>query len=67
MPNNILTFEKRLKLRINRYSFENALGYKRFAMFISNKFFKMKINFLFWEKRYAKIKHFSRQYCNTTK
>ena len=67
LPNDISTLEERLWLRINLFSFEDALGYKRFAMYISKTSFKMEINLLFWNGRYAWIKHFSRLFCDTTK
>ena len=67
LPNDIFTLEERLRLRINLFSFEDALGYKRFAMYISKMSFKMEINLLLWYGRYAWIKHFSRLFCDTTK
>ena len=35
LPNDIPELEMRLQLRINLFSFDNPLGYKRFAMYIS--------------------------------
>ena len=67
LPNDIPTLEERLQLRINLVLFEDPLGYKRFAMYISKKFFKMEINLLYWDGRYAWIKHISRLFCDTTK
>ena len=67
LPNDISSFKERLQLRINLFSFEDPLEYKRFAMYISKKSFKMEINLLYWDERYAWIKHISRQFCDTTK
>ena len=67
LPNDITSLEERLQLRINLFLFEDTLGYKRFAMYISKTSFKMEINLLYWDGRYAWIKHISRLFCDTTK
>ena len=67
LPNDIPTLEKRLQIRINLFSFDDPFGYKRFAMYISKKSFKMEINLLYWDGRYGWIKHISRLFCDTTK
>ena len=67
LPNDIPELEMRLQLRINLFSFDDPLGYMRFAMYISKKSFKLEINLLYWDGRYAWIKHISRLFCDTTK
>ena len=67
LPNDIPTLEEPLQIRINLFSFDDYFGYKRFAMYISKKSFKMEINLLYWEGRYGWIKHISRLFCDTTK
>ena len=67
LPNDILSLEERLQLRIDLFSFDDPLGYKRFAMYITQKSFKMEINLLYWDGRYGWIKHISRLFCDTTK
>ena len=67
LPNEIPELEDKLKLRINVFSFDDAFGYKRYALYISQRFYMGEINLLFWDGRYAWIKHFSRLFFDTTK
>ena len=67
LPNEIPELENKLHLRINLFSFDNALGYKRYALYIFKRFYPEEINLLFWEGRYAWIKHISRLFTDTTK
>ncbi len=67
LPNKIPELEDKLKLRINLFSFDDAFGYKRYALYISKRYYNEKINLLFWDGRYARIKHFSRLFFDTTK
>ena len=67
LPNEIPELEDKLKLRINLFSFHDAFGYKRYALYISKRYNNEEINLLFWNWRYAWIKHFSRLFFDTTK
>ena len=59
--------EDKLKLRINLFSFDDAFGYKRYTLYISKRYYNEEITCLFWDGRYAWIKHFSRLFFDTTK
>ena len=65
--NEIPGIEDKLHYRINLFSFDEAFGYKRYAQYISKRFYPEEINLLFWDGRYAWIKHFSRLFADTTK
>ena len=67
LPNEIPGFEDKLHYRINLFLFDDAFEYKRYAQYISKRFYHEKINFLFWDGRYAWIKHFARFFADTTK
>ena len=68
LPNEIPELEDKLKLKINLFSFDDAFGYKRYALYISKRYYNEEINLLFWDGRYALIKHFfSRLFFDTTK
>ena len=67
LPNEIPGFEDKLHYLINLFSFDDAFGYKRYAQYISKRFYPEEINLLFWDGRYAWIKHFSRVFADTTK
>ena len=67
LPNEIPGLEDKLHYRINLFSFDDAFGYKRYAQYISKRYYPEEINLLFWDGRYAWIKHFSRLFADTTK
>ena len=67
LPNEIPGIEDKPRYRINLFSFDDAFGYKRYAQYISKRFYPEEINLLFWDGRYAWIKHFSRFFADTTK
>ena len=67
LPNEIPGIENKLYYRINLFSFDDAFGYKRYAQYISKRFYPEEINLLLWDGRYAWIKHFSRLFADTTK
>ena len=47
LPNEIPELENKIYYRINLFSFENAFGYKRYAQYISIRFYHKEINFFF--------------------
>ena len=63
LPNKIPGLQDKLHYRINLFLF----GYIRYAHYISKRFYVEEINFLFWDGRYAWIKHFSRFFADNTK
>ena len=65
--NEIPGLEDKLDYRINLFSFDDPFGYKRYAQYISKRYYFEEINLLFWDGRYAWIKHFSRHFADTTK
>ena len=67
LPNEIPGLEEKLHYRINLFLFDDAFGYKRYAQYISKRFYHEEINLLFWDGRYAWIKHCSRFFADTTK
>ena len=67
LSNEIPELEDKLHMRINLFSFDDAFGYKRYAQYISKHYYPEEINFLYWDGRYAWIKHFSRLFSDTTK
>ena len=67
LSNEISRLEDKLYYRINLFLFDDAFGYKRYAQYISKRFYHEEINLLFWDGRYAWIKHFSRFFADTTK
>ena len=67
LPNEISRLEDKLYYRINLFLFDDAFGYKRYAQYISKRFYYEEIILLFWDGRYAWIKHFSRLIADTTK
>ena len=66
LPNEIPALENTFHIRINLFSFDDAFGYKRFAQYISKQYYTEEINLLYWDGRYAWIKHFSRLFTDTT-
>ena len=58
LPNEIPELEDKLKLRINLFSFDDTIGYTRYALYISKRYYNEEINLLFWDGRFAWIKHF---------
>ena len=63
----IPALEELLNLRINVFTFSDPDGFKRHSLYISNKFKPNEINLLFWEGRYAWIKHLSRLFSDARK
>ena len=47
LPNVIPGLEDKLHYRINLFSFDDAFGYKRYAQYISIRFYHKEINFFF--------------------
>ena len=66
-PNKIAGLEDKLHYKINLFSFDDAFGYKRYAQYISKRFYPEEINLLFWDGWYTWIKHFSRLFADTKK
>ena len=58
VPNEIPGLEDKLHYRINLFSFDDAFRYKRYAQYISKRFYPEEINLLYRYGRYASIKHF---------
>jgi hypothetical protein len=54
------TLEDQLDLRINVFTFDDPEGYKRRRLYTSPKEKKEDVNLLFWDGRFALIRHFSR-------
>ena len=54
----IPAFEDKLNIRINIFTFDDSAGLKRHSLYISKKFKPEEVNLLYWENRYALIKHF---------
>ena len=50
--------EEQLRLRINVFTFNDPEGYKRHHYYISPKYFNEEVNLLYWDGRFAYIKHF---------
>ena len=67
LPNEIPGLDDKLHYRINLFIFDDAFGYKRYAKYISKRFYPEEINLLLCDGRYAWIKHFSRIFADTTK
>ena len=67
LSNLIPGIEDKLHYRINLFSFDDAFGYKRYAKYILKRLYHEEINLLFWDGRYAWIKHFSRLFADSTK
>ena len=67
LPNEIPGLVEKLHYRIKLFSFDDAFGYKRYAQYISKRFYPEEINLLYWDGRYAWIKHFSRLVADATK
>ena len=67
LPNKIPGLEDKLHYRINLFLFDDAFGYKRYAQYISKRFYHEEINLIFSDGRYAWIKHFARFFADTTK
>ena len=67
LPIEIPELEEKLKIKIHLFSFDDAFGYKRYALYIFKRYYNEEINLLFWDGRYAWIKHFSRLVFDTTK
>ena len=65
--NEIPELENKLQLRINIFTFDDALGYNRYPLYISKRFYLEEINLRYLDGRYAWIKHFSRLFFDTTK
>ena len=67
LPCEIPELENQLRMRINLCSFDDPSGYRRYAMYISKSDFIEENNLLYWDGRYAWIKHFSRLFYDTMK
>ena len=59
--------EEQLNTRINVFGFDDASGFKRHSLYISQKFKPEEVNLLFWEGRYALIKYISRLFSDVRK
>lgn len=59
--------EEQLNVRINLFTFDDAAGYKRHSLYISQKFKKDEVNLLYWEGRFALIKYVSRLFSDVKK
>ena len=59
--------EEKHHYKINVFSFDDIFGYKRYPLYISKRFYTEEINLLFWDGRYAWIKHFWRLFADATK
>ena len=66
-PCEIPELDNLLRLRINIFSFDDPSGYRRYAMYVSKSDYIEEINLLYWDGRYAWIKHFSRLFYDTMK
>ena len=66
LPCKILKLENQLRMRIN-FVFDDPSSNRRYAMYISKSDYIKEINLLYWDGRYAWIKHFSRLLYNTMK
>ena len=66
-PCEIPELENQLRIRINLFSFDDPSGYRRYAMYVSKSDYIEEINLLYWDGRYAWIKHFSRLFYDTMK
>ena len=67
LPCEIPKLENQLRMRINLFNFDDPSGFRRYAMNISKSDFIEEINLLYWDGRYAWIKHFSRLFYDTLK
>ena len=63
----IPALEDKLNIRINIFTFDDSAGLKRHSLYISKKFKPEEVNLLYWENRYALIKHFSRLFSDVRK
>ena len=54
----IPALEEQLNIRINIFTFDDSAGFRRHSLYISKKFKSEEVNLLYWENRYALIKHF---------
>ena len=59
--------EEQLNTRINVFGFDDASGFKRHSLYISQKFKPEEVNLLYWEGRYALIKYISRLFSDVRK
>ena len=67
LPCEIPELENQLRLRINLFAIDDPSGYRRYAMYVSKSNYLEEINLLYWDGRYAWIKHFSRLFYDTMK
>ena len=58
-PKKIADIEKKLKLRINVFSFSDEEGKARYPYYCSEQEFKREVNLLYWHEHYALITNFS--------
>ena len=63
----IPALEDQLHIRINIFTFDDPEGYRRHSLYISKKYKPEEINLLYWDGRYAWIKHFSRLFSDARK
>ena len=63
----IPAIEEQLHIRINIFTFDDSAGFLRHSLYISKKFKPEEVNLLYWENRYALIKHFSRLFSDVRK
>ena len=63
----IPALEEQLNIRINIFTFDDPEGYRRHSLYISKKYKPEEINLLYWDGRFAWIKHLSRLFSDTRK
>ena len=64
---DIPALEDQLNIRISIFTFDDLEGYRRHSLYISKKYKPEEINLLYWDGRFAWIKHFSRLFSDTRK
>ena len=67
LPEEIPAIEDQLNIRINLFTFDDAAGLKRHSLYISKRIKPEEVNLIYWENRYALIKHFSRLFSDVRK
>ena len=67
LPNEIPGLENKLHYRINLFLLDDPFGYKRYAQYISKRYYPEEINLLFWDGRYGWITHFLQLFADTPK
>lgn len=64
---DIPELEVHLSIRINVFTFDDPEGYKRHSLYISPKYFNEEVNLLYWDGRFALIRHFTRLFSDVRK